>query len=62
MPRGAGSTNNVSVSVNVDNQGNASASTSSANADIQGRAFAAAITRAVQEELVIQSREGGLIG
>lgn len=62
MGKGAGGTNNVSVNVNVDNQGNSSASTSSSNADIQGRAFANAITRAVQEELVIQSREGGLIG
>ena len=62
LGKGAGGTNNVSVNVNVDNQGNSSASTTSSNADIQGRAFANAITRAVQEELVIQSREGGLIG
>jgi len=52
--------NTISVSVNVDQSGNAT-STTKENSDAKGRMFGEAISRAVQEELLIQTREGGLL-
>ena len=53
--------NNISVSVSVDQSGQTSTSVNNADSTAQGRQFGEMISRAIQEELTIQSREGGLL-
>ena len=53
--------NNISVSVSVDQSGQTSTSVNNTDSTAQGRQFGEMISRAVQEELTIQSREGGLL-
>ena len=61
MEGNAGNTNNVSVAVNIDSNGNAQSQTDGAGSDMKNRIFAESISRAVQDELKIQSREGGIL-
>ena len=61
MQGNPGSTNNVGVTVNIDQGGNASTQTEGAGSDMKSRIFAESISRAVQDEMKIQSREGGIL-
>jgi hypothetical protein len=59
--QGSNSTvNTVSVNVNIDQSGNATSNTGG-DSDVKGRMFGEAISKAIQEELLIQTREGGLL-
>ena len=57
--QGAGSQNNVVVNVSVNNEGGASEDTQSDNEE--GKKFGAAISAAVQKEIIKQQRNGGLL-
>jgi len=60
MTGNAGNTNNVSVNVTVAN-GQTSTQVSSKNSELQARAFGQALSEAVKQEIIVQSREGGLL-
>jgi len=56
-----GNTNNISVSVSIDSNGAANSETTGAGSDKQGKELAYQISQAVQEEILMQQRPGGLL-
>ena len=60
MTGNSGNTNNVSVNVTVAN-GQATTQVSSKDSELRARAFGQALSEAVKQEIIIQSREGGLL-
>lgn len=61
MKGSSGNINNVSVNVNVDQSGQASTEVSGNNSEQRSKLFAEAISMAVQQEIIVQTREGGLL-
>jgi len=58
---GSTGTNNVTVNVTIDSEGKANTQTQTMDSNQQGKDLGYAISQAVQEEIMLQQRPGGLL-
>lgn len=61
MEGGQGNINNVAVSVSIDSSGKAETSIQGPTSEEQGKQFGEVLARAIQNEMIVQAREGGLL-